>query len=763
MEHLIPLRHGWSLWRTVLLRSAGFPAERVTEVAHPRAAGAVDRWLDENGDPERKRAALEAFQSARLATTEALRRLAADPRFREAVTWQNRRALETGLDSFLTSSQDANNARSRSKEALLASYLQRYCLKNDTIGFFGPFGWATITPSGPPLTVRPGSELLSRRTVFFEHWAVEAIAEGLSSDPELRPFARPRRSPLVALSGDRLLQASGSAQTLPEEYAKILAACDGERSARQLAEALGPELELEEEEIFQILEELARSKVLLLGFEVPVLDLHAEETLARTLESIEEEAPRARARSVLEALIAARDQVARAAGDAQAVGHAARELEQTFERLTGQAGARRAGEIYAGRSTFYEDTVRDVECTLGPRIVEELSAPLSLLLAGARWFTWEIARRYRQVFDQVHAAASAESGPEVPLGKFLAALEPHLSVRGDRSAPIRETVAELQKRWGEILALDPDAPRCDRRSADLESKVLQAFSAPSAGWPDARYHTPDLLLAASCPEAIARGEYSIILGELHVALNTLFASATLEQHPDVETLLEAARADLGRASLATVLSRAEMTRTAMRAYPDYLDVELGSARSPLPRSRVIPLAELVVEARDGRLQLHTRDRRRVFDPIECLQQFLGEVCSRSYDLLPPLPHRPRITIDRLVIERERWQLDPAELAFAREKDAFDRFAGARRFRRERGLPQRVFVTIPEERKPFYADFESPLYVELLAKQARRASRLSITEILPDVGENWLPDGEGRRYTSELRVPAVDPLPWKPEW
>jgi hypothetical protein len=32
---------------------------------------------------------------------------------------------------------------------------------------------------------------------------------------------------------------------------------------------------------------------------------------------------------------------------------------------------------------------------------------------------------------------------------------------------------------------------------------------------------------------------------------------------------------------------------------------------------------------------------------------------------------------------------------------------------------------------------------------------------PGVAECWLPDGDGRRYTSELRIVATDPQPWQP--
>jgi hypothetical protein len=71
----------------------------------------------------------------------------------------------------------------------VASYWQRYCAKNDTIGFFGPLAWGRVTDDGPPLHAHCG-RLIAQRDVHFEAWAVQALAERL--DPELRVAAGPR-------------------------------------------------------------------------------------------------------------------------------------------------------------------------------------------------------------------------------------------------------------------------------------------------------------------------------------------------------------------------------------------------------------------------------------------------------------------------------------------------------------------------------------------------------------------------------------------
>ena len=61
----------------------------------------------------------------------------------------------------------------------------------------------------------------------------------------------------------------------------------------------------------------------------------------------------------------------------------------------------------------------------------------------------------------------------------------------------------------------------------------------------------------------------------------------------------------------------------------------------------------------------------------------------------------------------------------------------------------------------YLDFDSPVYVEMFMKLLRKASALTVVEMLPTPDDAWLPDRDRRHYASELRVIAVDPVPWMP--
>jgi Lantibiotic dehydratase, N terminus len=154
--HLVPLAGQWALWRDLAVRTAGFPVS----------------GLDIFGSPDEQAA---------------LRAVARDPLFQTAVTWQNRAALHNAVAKIANGAAAPGSARRR-REEVVASYWQRYCAKNDTIGFFGPLAWGRVADDGPTVQASCG-RLVSESTVCFEAWAIQALAEALdpaSASPRAR-------------------------------------------------------------------------------------------------------------------------------------------------------------------------------------------------------------------------------------------------------------------------------------------------------------------------------------------------------------------------------------------------------------------------------------------------------------------------------------------------------------------------------------------------------------------------------------------------
>jgi hypothetical protein len=174
----------------------------------------------------------------------------------------------------------------------------------------------------------------------------------------------------------------------------------------------------------------------------------------------------------------------------------------------------------------------------------------------------------------------------------------------------------------------------------------------------------------------------------------------------------------------------------------------------------VPSADVRVEDRDGHLTAVLPDGT-VHDVLDAYANTLTQRVMDRFTLRPEGEHTPRITIDRMTVARETWQLPVADVDFADDKGEAARFVRARHWQRRHDLPRFVFVVSPAEPRPFYVDFDSPVYVTILAKAARRlarkdpGARLKVSEMLPTPEQAWLTDADGHRYTSELRFVAVD--------
>ncbi|HEX7313095.1 MAG TPA: lantibiotic dehydratase, partial [Pyrinomonadaceae bacterium] len=738
------------------------------EESDAEAVKAVDVWRAALARVEEARAEYEKEFNAGVARVSGeISRLAGEGRFREAVTWQNRRALQSCLD-YLASRNGTRDSRRRQHEELAASYLQRYCVKNDTIGFFGPVAWARLDETEGALKAEPGAEFLAARQVYFEGWGVDMLAAQLNGRRELRPWMPPRLLPFARVEGDTLHLPFKAPMRLPARQAAVLRACDGERTAKEIA---GEVLRASavngaggEREVYALLEAFASQGLIGWGFEVP-LESYPERTLRRLLERIGDDAARREALTMLDDYEAARAAVSAAAGNADTLAAAIDNLEGVFTRLTGEASTRSSGKTYAGRTLVYEDCRRDIQATFGRDLVDELAAPLSLLLRSARWFTYQVAVGMRRSFGEIYARLASRSGNRVVDGVSFWT-QAQASLFGSDLRVLDEVRSDFQRRWADVLNLEPGGGRREYTSEALREKVEAAFDAPHAGWSYARYHSPDVMIAADGAEAVRRGEYQFVLGEIHVALNTLSAAFQIAQHPEPAQLFQALEADLPQTRLVSVppkewVSLTARTRVALVSPKDFRLV-FGNDPTGVAPSQAVPIAELVVEERGGSLVVRTRDGRLCLDIVEALSDALSNLVVDHFKLMRPQGRNPRVSIDRLVVARESWYFAPASLGWAWVKDEAERFAAARRWARAEGLPRRCFMKVAVEPKPSYVDFDSPIYVGLMAKSVRRTAEagegagvVAVSEMLPEVNETWLPDAEGRHYTSELRIVALD--------
>jgi hypothetical protein len=755
-SHLVPLPGTeWTLWRDAQLRSAGFPAAGLDRFSAPACGATADAFLDGRAE----RADLEAAHAAALEqASNAVAEIAADPLFREALTWQNPgAAARIAMSEPPGRSASQRRNRSKARNNTVTRYWQRYCGKNDTIGFFGPTCWVNLDPQAPAVRVHCGDRLVRARTVYYEYWALEAFASHLSADPRIRPWLPVGVQPHIAVDGCQVLMPGRDPLRLTEAEADLLARCDGRTCAAAVAG--GPD----QARALALLDGLAARDVIWWGVNMPQ-DPSAEGVLRVTVAGIADPAARERALAKLGRLDAARDAVSAAAGDPDNLAVAQGRLDAEFTSITGAAPERRPGEMYAGRRICYEETVRDVEVTFGGPVLEALAGPFGrVLLPAARWLSMAVADAYLQAFRRLYAELGGCGTAGVPLHRFWAAA---VALFTDPEPVIGGVAAEFTTRWATLSGLDqlpPGTHRVTLSSAELAGPAAELFAAPRPAWPGARIHSPDLQICAESVTALARGEFTIVLGELHAMWPTLDNAVLIDRHPEPARLRAAVAADIGRQILPFYASWCPQFTPRMATV---LSDDYQLAFTPEPGAdpaRLLPAMTITVSERDGELIAAAGDGRRW--PLLAL--FAIPVAWSGTDLFKlarPSCHGPRITIDRLVAVRESWRTTIAE-AWLTESGGLPEYLAARRLRRALGLPEKLFVKISTEVKPVYVDLTSPRYVSALATMLRSArqragddAEVVMTELLPGPGQAWLPGPDGQRYFSELRVQARDPVP-----
>jgi hypothetical protein len=757
----------WSLWRQVVLRAPGFPAAGIDLLASKELAAAADglteRETDDAGQWSRYRI-LFGEETERLSAK--ILGLAAEPRLALALAWQNHRIFNTAIAPMLRN-QAGNNVRRNSKqrqhEELIASYWQRYCVKNDTIGFTGPVGWSWLDPEAAVTRLEPGQELIASSEVFFETWIIDRLAAAIAAEPGMAQWIPPRKPPFVRIAERHATGPAGISVELSAAESAVISRCTGQVPARDIArECAGPE-----EDVYTVIKGLCQKRLLTWKLELP-LSPHPERHLRRFLEHVGDPALSAAGLGRLDLLMTARD-IAWAAshGDPAGFVSALHDLDETFIKVAGAQPSRRGGQTYGGRTLIYHDARRDAALMLGADFLAALR-PLELLLDSARWLSYQFAARLQEQFTLIAIRMTAD-GAAPDLASFCFECMPVIG----RSGPgiVAELQRDFQQRWAAILRIPPGVRRVRRDAAALRDEVREAFDAPHSGWAGGRYYSPDLMIAASGVEAINRGDFDLILGETHLGIATSRHYSSVNQHPSPDDLLDCLAVDSPGPRLVPVLPKENRGRLTVRTSSaltrdmDFLVAVYAQTAEP-GRLRLLDAADLTVSSGAAGPVVSVPGGPS-FPVIDVFAEMLLDVFMDAFELVPRAAYQPRIAIDRLVIVRESWRFDAAHLEFAQLRDEPARFAAGRRWRRAAGLPRQVFVKVTGEVKPFLVDFDSFISVNILAKSLRRLQErppgspdifVQFSEMLPSAESLWLTDSAGGRYTSELRITAVDQRP-----
>ncbi|MEU4565051.1 lantibiotic dehydratase [Micromonospora sp. NPDC023956] len=731
---LVPIGRNWGLWPIVQLRSAGCPAERLRDFL----ATAEEQRHDGGG------------------LRELLARTAGDPWLLEALCWQNPDMVDRWVGRYATEGVTGSRPPSyyRDKLLILGAYLQRYATKNETIGFFGPIGWARVDRARDLVVEVAGRGERVRHTADFEPWALTALARGWEADPEVRwhlpvivdqagalrddAFVRPRRGPYRLTAEQHLvLTCLGGSGYADELLGPVRAAGGPHWDRRRLTE---------------VLDALQRAGCLHWGFDVPMVG-GSEEMLDAQLARLPEE-PRRRLRGQVHELTRRRADVRAAAGDATGVWRAGTALAESFEAVAGVDRSIRKRINPNSRELLYHDVTVDWDATVGARAVAQLDGPLELLMETCRYVSWRLATG---IEDRARTALRRDPSLEAVFDELLPELDDRRPGRIHRGV-----TAEVHAMVADLLAAEPVTRAPDgthvHRSAALRERWRSAFRAPRAGWSAARTHSADVMLAR-------RGvDHLWVLGEVHATVNPLDYRFCLDNQPEpgrLEALIDAATpAERFVPALPPTPRRSPRTAPPPAAYlPEKHRYWTLWSRTVLPAS--VPKmsgVDLRVAERDGRVVVVDGAGRVVARLTEFLGEFLSLAFYNALSLFPDADHVPRVRIDNLVVRREGWRLPVREFAplLGTSPSRID-LAG---FFRRRGLPRHSFVRVPGEPKPVYCDARSWITSYQVVRQLRRVADrpdavVGVQEMLPALDDLWLTGPDGRTRTSEFRFVLQD--------
>lgn len=688
-------------------------------------------------------------------------------------------------------------------ERQLASYLQRFCAKNETMSFFGPINYGALKPeAADAVSVQwPGPLELRGRSTYVASWLVQAVWRKIAFEPDIAPWLvlrrkgfteapvrrerRPRVGEVLMRAGQvsrdqvdaalrqqssksggklgELLVASGACSPADVDRAlgaqnawtassanatgaaadadpvpRLVREADGVRTLR----ALAADLQLELEKVIDIARTCTERGLLTHQLEIPAAAPHPLVDLVDRLAGV----PGPGARRELGRLSTLLDAMSRYgvadAGEKVQLNQTVAQFVATEWGVHSPAGPvqpsatpedkqNRRGEghnFYADRLPLREECGGAMELTVsGARAAELLdrcSRALDLMAIAA----------VRTRAASLQALAQLVGARRLPFWKVVAAFADR-PVAADQSVTqaLREAIGDPTAREVELGPRIADPPYV-RQSLPIVASV-------------------DLLVAARDVEAWGRGEYGLVMGDVHdTALVWGWALQFHSRRAQVEMQMLHALGALTRPVPVVTMLASRRTGLLPSEFPGPV-IEVGGVSTRASPWR-LPFDDLVVES-DGRSARlwSTRLQSEV-----CLYNGELESLAHTAFALPrirPLrvsmgAHTPRLLIDGTVIQREQWTLDEGEIQTLLDcRDDRARLLNTHALWKQRGIPPVAFAKFTGERKPILLDAHSLSSLRVFLNLLDQKREVVLSEMYPAPQDLWLKGSLGR-HTCELR-------------
>jgi hypothetical protein len=825
---------GWSLFPHLIVRCTGFPFDLLERFRYSGSADAARRLAWETGRFEQYRSTaprlhrpskplldlLKAHRPVPAELTEspdlfvdwnryAETALAASIEFEQAFGEDERRT-QAELEALLRSERFLEAVASSSPPVFadirrgrlnarvhrqLASYLQRFTAKNETMSFFGPINYGRVEPAAAgDVSVSWSGPLTLRRHTFLASWLVQGIARRIAFLPDILPWLVFRRKgfsqaptrgnrrgrlgdilirmgvvhpdqvrdALARQTGTRarlgeilleqgLITASALTAALAQQaqsasveggqsaedfLPQLVGAADGTRNARGLAAALRVELPL----VLEYVRIGCDRGLLTHQLEVPAGVHRPLEDLMGRLAGIP--GPRAREQlGLLEEVLVLHRRYSEAGPDEKVkLNDQLRTLARAHwgvEHTATAAATKPSGDSPTPRGeghNFYADRLP---------LREECGGDLRITVSGER--AAELAAKCQRPLElMAHSAVATRLAARREVGRLMGKREIPLwrllTAVADRPIPYDTSLSAAITAQLE----DPSEPvyHLDR----LSLPPLEPGAIPVAA-------SVDLLIRAASVEAWQKGHYQVVMGDMHdTVLVWGWALQFHDQRAEVESQMMLELGKLPREIPVVTALASRRTGLVPAEFPGPV-VEVGGVSGHASGWKM-PLDDLVVRS-DGELATLWSTN---LDAEVCLYNGELESLVHTAFALPRLravkvqvrPHTPRLVLDGVVLQREQWLLSPesAQRLLACETDR-ERLQTGLALWDELGLPEYTFAKFKGERKPILVDVRNPLLMRVFVNLLGQRDEVWLSEMLPGPEELWLRHGEDR-FTAELR-------------
>lgn len=733
----------------------------------------LERWGDglampgARKDPERLAAAIDADRAALRAR---LAQLVARPEVREAIFVASP-VLEASIDAWLANpTSEAGEKTERS----LVRYVSRMAVRPTPFGLFagntvGALGETTVLE----LAARDGYRRYSRLDGDY----LSNLTDKLVTDRALRdrlPF-HPNSS-LCKVAG-RLryaMRREGESRTYslvslePSDY--LIATLDRARRGAlpgPLAQALcDDDAEVTREEADAFIDELIDSQVLVADLAPPVTGPEAVDDIIAQLEAVGDVAAARDAAAALRAIRGTLGELDRGVGNPPARYRAAAE---GLAQLPARAELHRLFQVNLVPVAAHAELGKDVldEVARAIRLLGRLSRP-----RGADELT-----RFRDAFSERYETR------ELPLAEVLdeesgigfaasqapaAAASPLLDGLAFPGAPGEDAVG-----WGSRvawlarrIAIAAAAGEAEIVLGDDDLAAMDAAAEPVPP-PDA---FQAMLVIGRSPDGELRVQLGTIGGPPGATLLGRFCHSDRAMLDTVIANITAEEALRPDAVFAEVVHLADGRLANISARPvlrNHEIVYLG--RSGAPADHQIPITDLLVSVRDGRVVLRSRSLgKEVVPRLTNAHNFVNGALGtyrflaslQSQDMRPlmfgigplaQLPYVPRIRSGRIVLREASWTLRKAELDPITGATGAARYRALDQLRDAARLPRWVCVEDGDNVLP--VDLDNVLSVDSFCQLVKQRPGVTLTELWP-APDDLVVHGPDGRYTHEIVVPFV---------